>query len=288
MRKQGIDTIGLVIETDLELDVISTIDGILEDKSRVLTDGRTYIVVKPSEVFSKGSVLSTLSEVEKVIEYIESALGVDKGAIMRIDFSIDTLGELKENEKLYSLYLELLAVERKQEMMYKTVKEVVKTGNLKISNRRVVTTVYDCTDKKRKANTRMEDRYLDLENTYGDKGFSEKLNITVKKHLKEINKLEELIYIVEERYVNILKRQYDEDLKGKEISNFTDFVVSYRKNILTMEMLKQMHEHAGLKGTVKSWLFAYRKTRNLELLKKSDVKGFIGEIKKQYKEILRG
>lgn len=288
MRYEGIDTIGVAVETDISLDEILCMDGVVEIHTKTLKDGRKYIALKPSEVFDKGQYLSSRDETEQIIEYVKTSLGVEQGAIMRIDYSIDTLGKIDDKEKLYTLYLELLAVERKHEMMYKTIKEVCKTGNLKIRSGRTMTTIYDCTDKNRRANTRIENKYLDLESSYGDKDFSKKLELVVKKHLKELNKLEELIYQVEERYVRALKKQYDKEIKDGVIKSFTDFVVKYEKRILTREILNQMHEYAGMNGTAKNWLSTYRKTRKLELITKKDVQEFIGGIKKQYKEILKG
>lgn len=287
MRYEGIDTIGVAIETEATLDEILCLDGVVEEHTKILKDGRKYIALKPSKIFDKGQYLSSKDETEQIIEYVKSDLGVEEGAIMRIDFSIDMLEKISVKEKLYSLYLELLAVERKQEMMYKTIKQVCKTGNLKIRSGRTMTTIYDCTDKNRRANTRIENKYLDLESSYGDKDFSKKLELIVKKHLKELNRLEELMYQVEERYVGILKAQYDEDKKEGFIVSFTDFVIKYEKNILTSGILKQLHEYAGLKGTPKNWLSTYRKTRRLELITKKEVREFIGKLKRQYREILK-
>lgn len=288
MRYEGIDTIGVAVDTEISLDEILCMDGVVEKHTKILKDNRKYIALKPSEVFEKGQYLSSMDEVEQIIESVKAILQVDICAIMRIDFAIDMLNKIKASEKLYSLYLELLAVERKQEMMYKTIKQVCKTGNLKIRSGRTMTTIYDCSDKNRRANTRIENKNLDLESSYGDKDFSKKLELVVKKHLKELNKLEELMYQVEERYVNILKRQYDEEINGGLICSFTDFVVKYEKNILTSEILKQLHEYSGLKGTSKNWLSTYRKTRSLELITKKEIREFVGGMKKQYKEILKG
>lgn len=288
MIKSGIDTIGIVVDTKMKLEDVRLIEGVIEKHTNPLSNGKILVVMKPSVIFNRGVQLTTIKEVELAIKKIMKILKVEKHSINRIDYSFDMFSHVEDNEKLYTLYLELLAVKRNNKMMFKTIKEVVKTGNLKISNRRIIVTIYDCKDKNRNANIRVENRNLDLINLYGDKKtFKELVEIVVKKHLKELIKLEDLIPEVEERYFNILKEQYDKDYKDKKIINFTDFVIKYEGNILTIGILKQLYSHAKMKGEVKNWLIRYRNLRTIKLLKKGDIINFIKTLKKEYKEILK-
>ena len=106
-------------------------------------------------------------------------------------------------------------------MMFKTVKEIIKTGNLKIRGRRIITTIYNCEDKDRYANTRLENRNLDLMNRFGNISLEKKIELIIKEHLKELIKLEDLIPEVERRYCKILTEQYRKDMKKNTICNLS-------------------------------------------------------------------
>lgn len=277
MLEFGIDTLGILAEKQ---DFSHVVGVRVSERDR--EDNKEYIIVKPSELSGKTG-LSTFSETLEYLIYLRGEIMGDI-EIKRLDHSRDILEKLKENEKMYIMFLEILSLKRGEKGIFRTEKNIVETGNLKIKTRREETTIYNCEDKERCANTRLENRSLDIRYNAKDK---KKIETEIKKSVNELKEIEDLIPMVEKRYIKILTKHYFDTLESGEIRNFTDFIVECRSKILTVDILKGLYKNSELKGNFKSWYEKYRKNRELKLIKKSEIKKFIKGNIKGYKGVLK-
>lgn len=285
----GIDTVEVAtseVETETEkkiyTDEMTRYRMVTPIPSRV-NDRKVRFVIKPSEGCK--SDLSTKKEVEDAIRLLESKIR-DELLINRVDVTVDFIGNSIEGmEKIGKVYLETLSLVRGGEMMFKTLKEITKIGNMKIRKDRRSTTIYSCEDRPRVTNVRLEQKFSDLGRT--EEEVSIKIEKVVSAILKELKEIESKFEEVENLYIGKLSKVYDKEIAEGLIRNFTDFVMKYNSVILTKNILNGLYKHSKLKGNFNGWLKKYRKTRKLELMKKSDLKKFVKELRKEYKGILK-
>lgn len=296
--KSGIDTIelatssiGTTKEANTYMDDLKKHEIVSLDRIKSCTKtGRIRFPIKPSRISEKD--LSTKAEVEEAIIFLISEIG-DMLWTNRIDITIDFVGRnIEEMKKMIAVFLETLSLVRGGEMMFKTVKDIVRTGNMKIQKDRRATTVYNCEDKDRETDVRLEQKFSDLGRTEDE--FDAKLEKIILAILEELKEVESKFEEMEKLYIGKLSKIYDEDLSEGFITTFTEFVTKYNSVILTRGILEGLYKHSKLKGSFKEWLKKYKKVktangvpRKLELLKRSDLKNFVKILKKEYKSILK-
>ena len=293
----GIDTIELVtssIETEkakkIYVDEFKKHKIVSFDKLKYMTGGKIKFPIKPSRISDND--LSTKAEIEEAITSLISEIG-DTLWTNRIDITVDFIGRnIEEMKKIVAVYLETLSLVRGGEMMFQTLKEVTRTGNMKIRKNRRSTTVYNCEDKDRETDVRLEQKFSDLGRAEED--FDTKLKKVILSVLEELEGVESKFEEMEELYIGKLSKVYDKEISEGLIITFSDFVLKYNSMILTRGILEGLYNNSNLKGSFKEWLKKYRKSktatgvpRKLELLKKSDLKKFVKLLKKEYKSIFK-
>lgn len=300
-KYSGIDSLELVsskVETEegkkIYMDEMKKHRMVMIDKIKFIEGGKIKFPIKPSR--DSKNDLSTKTEVADAIKFLESKIGEEFG-VDRIDITTDFVGNnIKEMQKIISVFLETLSLVRDGEMMFKTIKDVTKIGNMKIRKDRRSTTVYSCEDRARLTDVRLEQRFTNLGRT--EEEFSIKLGKVISSILKELEDVESKFEEVEEKYIEILSELYDEEISEGIVITFTGFVENHNYNILTRGILEGLYKHTKLKGNFKEWLKKYKREskstvtnyngrRKLELMKKSDLKKFVKELKKEYKDILK-
>ena len=288
--KGGIDTVGLTCKTDIDVEEIKVLNGVLEKYTYLIGVEEILVTIKASNILNGGIELTNLNETMEIIKDIELNFNLVFETLSRVDFSVDLLGTVKENKKKFILFLECLDLKRKGMGMYETKKPVrqnKKTGNLKISTNRVQTTIYDCIDKPRLANTRIENRIVNIR---AKEIIKKRIQLEMKKYIKELNKLEELVPIVEDFYIDYLINEYKKTIK-KEFGAFTEFVAWADKEqlILTERVLKELLKASGITTRLKVFLNSFRNLRpdTLKFTNKSELKSLILLVKKELKNSVR-
>ena len=287
--KGGIDTVGLTCKTNIDIEEIKILNGVLEKYTYLIGIEEILVTIKASNILNGGIELTNLNETMEIIKDIELNFNLVFETLSRVDFSVDLLGTVKENKKKFILFLECLDLKRKGMGMYETKKPVrqnKKTGNLKISTNRVQTTIYDCIDKRRLANTRIENRIVNIRTK---EVIEKRIQLEMKKYIKELNKLEELVPLVEDFYINFLIEQY-RVTKGKHFNTFTGFIewADFENLILTERVLKDVLKASGLKISFKEFVRKFKKVRpnTLNYSGKTEVKKLSLLIKKELKKVM--
>lgn len=287
--KGGIDTVGLTCKTDMNVEDIKILNGVIEKYTYLIGVEEVLITIKASNLLNGGVELTDLNDTIEIVEDIALNLNIDFETLSRVDFSVDLLETVKENKKKFVLFLECLDLRRKGAGMYETkkpVKENKKTGNLKISTNRVQTTIYDCIDKPRLANTRIENRIVNIR---AKEIIKKRIQFELKKYIKELHKLEELVPIVEDFYINFLIEQY-KATKGKHFNTFTGFIewADFENLILTERILKEVLKASGLKISFKEFVRKFKKVRpdTLNYASKTEVKNLVSLVKKELKKMV--
>lgn len=288
-NKGGIDTVGLTCKTNVDIEEVKSLNGVLEKYTYLIGVEEVLITIKASNILNGGIELTTLDETMEIIEDMALNLNIDFDTLSRVDFSVDLLGTVKDNKKKFILFLECLDLRRKGAGMYETKKPVrqnKKTGNLKISTNRVQTTIYDCMDKPRLANTRIENRIVNIR---AKEIIKKRIQFELKKYIKELHKLEELVSLVEDSYINFLIEQY-KTTKGRHFNTFTGFIewADFENLVLTERILKEVLKASGLKISFKEFVRKFRKVRpnTLNYTSKTEVKNLVLLIKKELKKVV--
>lgn len=288
--KGGVDTIGILFNTDIEINDIKSLAGILDKYTTITGKNEIIIVIKPSESINGGIELTNIKETLDFIEGIKIQLGLNNGYLKRVDFSVDLKIDFENNKKLFRLLLECLNLKRNSGGMYETKKPILEnrnTGNFKIMSKRLQTTIYNSSDKNRMSQTRFENRILDIR---AEEELKKRLMHELKKHIKELEKLESLVPIVENYYINYLLNEYNKGIKNN-FRTFTEFIVwaDYEDLILTENILKELLKNSGLKSTLKRFLNDFRKLRpcTLKFSNKTEIKKMLIKLKKALKELLK-
>ncbi|MGL5802690.1 MAG: hypothetical protein ACRCX7_08905 [Cetobacterium sp.] len=286
--KGGVDTIGILFNTDIEIVDIKGLSGIIDKYTAITGKNEIILVVKPSQSINGGVELTDVKETLAFVEEIKIQLGLNGGTLKRIDFSVDLNEDFESNKKLFRLLLECLDIRRKSAGTYETkkpVKEKRKTGNLKITSKRVQTTAYNSSDKNRISKTRFENRILDIQTP---EELEKRILYELKRYIKELHKLEELVPMVEDFYINFLIEEYKES-KGKYFRTFTGFVEWADKEqlILTERVLKEVLKVSGITTRFQVFVREFRRTRkeSLKFTNKTEIKKIILIVKKELKKI---
>lgn len=288
-NKGGLDTVGLTCKTDIDIEEIKVLNGVIEKYTYLIGVEEVLVTIKASSVLNGGIELTDLDETMEIVEDIALNFNIDFETLSRVDFSVDLLETVKENKKKFILFLECLDLRRKGTGMFETkkpVKQNKKTGNLKISTNRVQTTIYDCIDKPRLANTRIENRIVNIR---AKEIVKKRIQFELKKYIKELHKLEELVPMVEDFYINFLIEQY-RVTKGKHFNTFTGFIewADFENLVLTERVLKEVLKASGLKISLKYFIKGFKKSREegLRFASKTNVKKLITLLKRELKKMM--
>lgn len=286
--KGGVDTIGILFNTDIEINDIKGLNGILDKYTTITGKNEIIIVIKPSQSINGGVELTDVKETLAFIEEIKIQLGLSNGSLKRIDFSVDLKEDFESNKKLFRLLLECLNLKRNSGGMYETKKPVLEnrsTGNFKIMSKRNQTTIYNSSDKNRISETRYENRILDIQTA---EEIKKRMLYELKKHIKELEKLENLVPIVESYYINYLLNEYNKGI-NKNFRTFTEFVAwaDYEGLILTENILKGLMKESGINLRFKHFVYNFKRLRVNTLIfsNKTEIKKVLIKLKKALKEL---
>lgn len=286
--KGGVDTIGILFNTDIEINDIKGLNGILDKYTTITGKNEIIIVIKPSQSINGGVELTDIKETLAFIEEIKIQLGLSNGTLKRIDFAVDLKEDFENNKKLFRLLLECLNLKRNSGGMFETKKPILEnrnTGNFKIMSKRNQTTIYNSSDKKRISETRYENRILDIQTA---EEIKKRILYELKKHIKELEKLEDLVPIVESYYINYLLNEYNKGI-NKNFRTFTEFVAwaDYEGLILTENILKGLMKESGINLRFKHFVYNFKRLRVNTLIfsNKTEIKKVLMKLKKALKEL---
>jgi hypothetical protein len=248
----GVDTYELRIFTDDNIDSLKRdIPRIIRERSswnQITSDGEVYarVVIKQSQE------LVTLLEAYKYMLMLKHETGY-KIQLNRIDISCDTSNHLNNEIKDFRLLMDAIALNRGLKGYFKTLKEDDSFGNLKITNSNPHIVVYDCTDKPRKGDIRLEYRAVKL---YTQQNDFQKISRSALKVLTELRKMPELLSEAEE----INRQKIEQTYADNKTPNLSSFVDRHIQGILTMDNLKHLHK-VNYKGRFSRWFSTYQQSR---------------------------
>ena len=279
--KAGVDTVQIEFEG---------LHAIKSDGGLILNDKTTYTAKQNTRIVMKSTNdLATSKEMLNNIKTLKNNTKIKEMKITRVDLGADTKDFIKDNKNLLRLFLECLNISRKKESseIFKTIKGLEKDGNIKISSKRVETTIYSCTDKNRSANTRVENRVKDIRSKEDNKIIIEK---EIKKYIEELKILELFIPSVEEKYIKELTDLYKKTI-DKKYRTFSEFIATMDSNgyLLTFEILKGLMASVGVKQNSNTFSKNFRRLRNktLNFTTKTELKKFTKSLEKNLKKSLK-
>lgn len=288
--KGGVDTIGILFNTDIEINDIKGLAGILDKYTTITRKNEIIIVIKPSQSINGGIELTDFKETLAFIEEIKIKLGLSNGMLKRIDFAVDLKEKFESNKKLFRLLLECLNLKRNSGGMYETKKPILENrniGNFKIMAKRSQTTIYNSSDKNRISETRYENRILDIQTA---EEIKKRMLYELKKHIKELEKLEDLVPVVESCYINYLLNEYNKGIKNS-FRTFTEFIAwaDYEGLILTENILKGLMKNINIKIRFKIFCNKFRLLRpnTLRFTNKTEIKKILIKLKRALKNLVK-
>lgn len=288
--KGGIDTIGILFNTDIEINDIKGLAGILDKYTTITRKNEIIIVIKPSQSINGGIELTDFKETLAFIEEIKIKLGLSNGMLKRIDFAVDLKEKFESNKKLFRLLLECLNLKRNSGGMYETKKPILENrniGNFKIMAKRSQTTIYNSSDKNRISETRYENRILDIQTA---EEIKKRMLYELKKHIKELEKLEDLVPVVERCYINYLLNEYNKGIKNS-FRTFNEFIAwaDYEGLILTENILKGLMKNINIKIRFKIFCNKFRLLRpnTLRFTNKTEIKKILIKLKRALKNLIK-
>ncbi|MGL4901826.1 MAG: hypothetical protein ACRC3I_01950 [Cetobacterium sp.] len=280
--KGGIDTIEVEFIGNYK-EELKEMRVVLDDKTTYTDDNNTRVVIRPN------NELSELSQALECVKWVAEKLECKEWRIVRVDMSTDFRDKFEDNLNLSRLLLGCLAIVKKIriEDVFNTKKGIEEQGNLKIKTKRLEITIYNCNDKNRIANMRIEFKSKDIRNGFEDK---EKIENEIKGILEDLKGLDKLVEKVEEVYIERLAYLHHNTI-GKKYRTFSEFVAfaDSQGYIMTSDILKGLMAKAGLKIGYKKFVENFRKTRTetLNFVTKNELKKFIKDIEKNLKLTLK-
>ena len=213
--KGGIDTVQVEFVGKFE-EELKGIKVILNDKTTYTADNDTRVAIRPN------NELSELGRVLECVKFVAKKLGRKEWRIVRVDMSVDFKDRFEDNLNLSRLFLGCVAITKKIKIddILNTKKGIEKQGNLKIMTKRLEITIYNCNDKNRIANMRIEFKSKDIRNDFNDK---KKIENEVKSILEDLKGLDRMVEKVEETNIEELANLYHKTIK-KKYRTFSEFV----------------------------------------------------------------
>lgn len=279
----GIDTIEKEYSKELDLkqynSYMSAEYSILSEQVRHTYKRTTKIPFKPSHYYysNRGHYLTNIKESLAAIRELEAKLELDcKKNIVRLDIAFDSYIEFENIRNIMLMLLECLAKElRAKEVLNTRNKKEIK--NIKFRAKDIEITCYNCRDKNRAANTRLEIRFLNLKKSKRADG-----NI-VRSKLKEISNLlsKSLKHFseVEESYFTYIVDRYKEQ-------DFYTFYIENKELILTSRVSQVIFDSLAPQKSYKSFLRVVRNRTNIEFVTKKDLILLVAELKSLINNLL--
>lgn len=271
----GIDTIEKEYKTELNLQEYSElVNGeysILGEQIRHTKDKTTKIPYKPSHFYdsNKGYYLTNIEDSLKAISELEKRFKLDyRNSIVRIDIAFDSDMELENLKSIMLLLLECLGKElgTKEVITTKAKKDI---KNIKLKSKDIEITCYNCKDKKRVANTRLEIRFLNIQSKMINKRL---INAKLKEIKKMLNNSLRHLEEVEESYFNYIARRYKEQ-------NLYAFYIENRDLLLTSRISKVVFDSLAVQKSYKRFLEVLRSKIELNFITRKELKDLVQELK---------
>lgn len=281
--KGGIDTVEVEFIGKYKKEELKEIRVVLDDKTTYTDDSNTRVVVRPN------NELSDLSQVLECIKWVAEKLECKEWRVVRVDMSTDFKDKFEDNLNLSRLLLGCLSIVKRIGIkeIFNTKKGIEEQGNLKIRTKRLEITIYNCNDKNRIANMRIEFKSKDIRNELDDK---EKIENEIKGILEDLKGLDRLVEKVEEVYIERLAYLYHETI-GKKYRTFSEFVAfaDGQGYIMTSNILKGLMAKVGIKQSSNTFAKNFRRlrTETLNFVSKYELKKFVKDIEKNLKLTLK-
>lgn len=279
----GVDTIEKEYSKELDLkqynSYMSAEYSILSEQVRYTYKRTTKIPFKPSHFFNgnKGRYLTNIRESLSAIRELETRLELDcKKNIVRLDIAFDSYIEFENVRNIMLMLLECLAKELgAKEVLNTRAKKDIK--NIKFRAKDIEITCYNCKDKNRAANTRLEIRFLNLkkskrtdENIISSK--LREISCLLTKSLKHFSR-------VEESYFNYIANRYKEQ-------DFYTFYIENKELILTSRISQVIFDSLSSNKSHKSFLRVVRGRTDINFVTKKDLILLVAELKSLINNLL--
>lgn len=231
-------------------------------------------------------------------EILELKLYVDNlmqevGILYRIDNACDFKESLEENLKLYRAFICCLAYINYGTIEIYETKKDHKRKNLKISNSNKALTIYDCQDKQRLGNSRIEYRDLYIRNQLPAK---EKIiksinsyNIELKTILSKLDEQEGLLEVVDKL---LIPEHLEHFYSTKTPYTVFEFIAYLHRegHIFTKASLEELLKKLNYKGQVDTFIREFRRRKganSLDFITKSELKNLIKLVLEENKKTLK-
>lgn len=279
----GVDTIEKEYSKELDLkqynSYMSAEYSILSEQVRHTYRKTTKIPYKPSHYYysNRGQYLTNIKESLAAIRELETRLELDcKKNIIRLDIAFDSCLESENIKNIMLMLLECLAKELKaKEVLNTRSKKDIK--NIKFRAKDIEITCYNCRDKNRAANTRLEFRFLNIKKS---KRTDENI---INSKLREISSLltKSLKHFseVEESYFAYIVDRYKEH-------DFYTFYIENKELILTSRISQVIFDSLAPQKSHKSFLRVVRSRTNIEFVTKKDLILLVAELKSLINNLL--
>lgn len=279
----GVDTVEKEYSKELDLmqynSYMSAEYSILSEQVRHTYKRTTKIPFKPSHYYysNRGQYLTNIKESLAAIRELETRLELDcKKNIIRLDIAFDSYIEFENIRNIMLMLLECLAKELgAKEVLNTRAKKDIK--NIKFRAKDIEITCYNCKDKNRAANTRLEFRFLNIKKS---KRTDENI---INSKLREISSLlaKSLKHFseVEESYFTYIANRYKEQ-------DFYTFYIENKELILTSRISQVIFDSLAPQKSHKSFLRVVRNRANIEFVTKKDLILLVAELKSLINNLL--
>ena len=281
----GIDTIEKEYSKELDLkqynSYMSAEYSILSEQVRHTHKRTTKIPFKPSHYYTwnKGRQLTNIQNSLDAIRGIESRVELEdcKKNICRLDIAFDSYKKYEDFRNVILILMECLARGLGAKTGIYNTREKKEIKNIKFRVKNIEISCYDCTDKPRDANIRLEIRFLNLKKSKRADG-----NI-VRSKLKEISNLftKSLKHFseVEESYFTYIVDRYKEQ-------DFYTFYIENKELILTSRISQVIFDSLATQKSHKRFLEIVRSKTDLEFITKTDLILLVAELKSLINNLL--
>lgn len=279
----GVDTIEKEYSKELDLkqynSYMSAEYSILSEQVKHTHRKTTKIPFKPSHFYysNRGQYLTNIKESLAAIRELETRLELDcKKNIIRLDIAFDSYLESENIKNIMLMLLECLAKElRAKEVLNTRNKKDIK--NIKFRAKDIEITCYNCRDKNRAANTRLEFRFLNIKKS---KRTDENI---INSKLREISSLlaKSLKHFseVEESYFTYITNKYKEQ-------DFYTFYIENKELILTSRISQVIFDSLAPQKSHKSFLRVVRSRTDINFVTKKDLILLVAELKSLINNLL--
>lgn len=280
----GVDTIEKEYSKELDLkqynSYMSAEYSILSEQVKHTHRKTTKIPFKPSHFFNgnKGRYLTNIKESLVAIRELETRLELDcKKNIVRLDIAFDSYIKYESFKNIIFILLECLVRELKSKKDVLNIRAKQDVKSIKFRVKDIEITCYDCTDKPRDANVRLEFRFLNIkkskrtdENIISSK--LREISSLLSKSLKHFSE-------IEESYFNYIVDRY----KGQD---FYTFYIENKEFIFTSRISQVIFDSLALQKSHKRFLEVVRSKTDLEFVTKKDLILLVAELKSLINNLL--